>query len=204
MRTTDEQLSPRHATWQWRIGLSTRAVISGLIYVLISRAGIRASTALSHTVSYTICTKNHAGGAQLAITPCQPKTGVLSELTRRSETDKVRYVYYGLYVQQTCWTERVRNIVAVCAKLQQREAAYHRKMHDFHTHLGSKSAGIDTKCDTGASSTGKAYCHVPIGSHGACHHPGLAIVATTSAHQHPRRGGGRLCPRSRCSHLSCM
>ena len=75
--------------------------------------------------------------------------------------------------------------MTVCAKLRQREAAYHRKMHDFHTHLGSKSAGIDTKCDTGASSTGKAYCHVPIGSYGACYHPGLAIVATAAAHQHP-------------------
>ena len=88
-------------------------------------------------------------GAPGAIAPGPPKTGVLSESTRRSESDKAGYVYYGLYVQKTYWSERVCNIVAVCTKLRQREVAYHQKMHDFPTHLGSKSVGIDAKCGTG-------------------------------------------------------
>ena len=95
-------------------------------------------------------------GPQLAINPCQPKTGVLSELTRRSETDKVRYVYYGPYVQQTCWSERMRNITVVSGILRPREAAYHPKMQEKVTFQELKCAGFDIARQTRASTTGEA------------------------------------------------
>ena len=52
-------------------------------------------------------------GAPGAIAPGPPKTGVLSESTRRSESDKAGYVYYGRRGQQTWWSERMRNIMTV-------------------------------------------------------------------------------------------
>ena len=92
----------------------------------------------------------------MAINPDPPKTGGLSELTRRSETDKVRYVYYGPYVQQTCWSERMRNITVVRGILRSREAAYHPKMQENVTFQELKCAGFDIARQTGASTTGEA------------------------------------------------
>ena len=95
-------------------------------------------------------------GAPGALPRNTSKTGVLSELTRRSESDKVTYVYYGLYVQYTSWSERMRNITVVRGILRQRETAYHPKMQEKVTSHELKSAGIDIRCGPGASSTGKA------------------------------------------------
>ena len=112
-------------------------------------------------------------GAPGALPRNTSKTGVLSELTRRSETDKVRYVYYGLYVQQTCWTERMRNIMVVRAVLRSRETTYHPKIGQIHTYLGSLSVGIDTKCGTGRCCAGGGYCYAPFGPSGAIWASGL-------------------------------
>ena len=130
----------------------------------------------------------------MAINPALPKTGVLSELTRRSETDKVRYVYYGLYVQQTCWTERVRNITVICGILRSPEAEHHPKIGQIHTYLGSKSVGIDTKCGTGRCCAGGGYCYAPFGPSGAIWASGLATAAIFASHYHPHRAGGQFHP----------
>ena len=98
----------------------------------------------------------------MAINPALPKTGGLSELTRRSETDKVTYVYYGLHVQYTSWSERMRNITVVRGILRPREAAYHPKMQENVTFQGLNCAEFDNKRHTGASTTGEAWCYVPI------------------------------------------
>ena len=88
----------------------------------------------------------------------------------------------------------MRNITAVRGILRSREAAHHPKMQENVTFQGLNCAEFDNTRHTGASTTGEAWCYVPIGPHGAYYHPSLATEAKTTAHQHPLRGGGGALP----------